>query len=126
MTEESPFKGKSGFRRIVGAWRHSLAGLRAAYVGESAFRQEMLLTAILIPLSFFLPTSGTGRALMIASVLLVLIVELINSAIEAVVDRVSRDRHPLSKRAKDLGSAAVFLALLAVPVVWVCVLLDGP
>ena len=125
VTEESPFKGKTGFRRIVSAWRHSLAGLRAAHAGEDAFRQEMWLAAILIPLSLFLPASGTGRALMIASVLLVLIVELINSAIEAVVDRISLDRHPLSRRAKDLGSAAVFLALLNVPAVWVCVLLDG-
>jgi diacylglycerol kinase (ATP) len=123
--EENQFKGKTGFKRVWNASRHSLAGLHAACVCESAFRQELLLAAILIPLSFFLPVTWFGRALMIASVFLVLIVELINSAIEAIVDRISPDRHPLSKRAKDIGSAAVFLALLGVPVVWGCVLLDG-
>ncbi|GHU07412.1 hypothetical protein FACS1894158_15640 [Betaproteobacteria bacterium] len=101
------------------------ASLSAAYAHEDAFRQETLLAALLIALSFFLPVTWIGRAMMIASVFLVLIVELVNSAIEAVVDRVSLDRHPLSKRAKDIGSAAVFLALLNVVVVWVCVLLDG-
>ena len=125
MSEESPFKGKTGLRRVWRALHYSLAGLRAAYTCEDAFRQETLLAAILIPLSFFLPVAWTGRALMIASVLLVLIVELINSAIEAVVDRVSLDHHHLSKRAKDVGSAAVLLALLNVVVVWICVLLGG-
>ena len=80
---------------------------------------------ILLPLSLVLPVSGTGRALMVGSVLLVLIVELVNSAIEAAVDRISLDRHHLSKRAKDIGSAAVLLALLNVALVWVCVLLGG-
>ena len=122
MSEESPFKGKTGLRRVWNALHYSMDGLRAAYVGEDAFRQEVLLAAILIPLSFFLPVSGVGRALMIASVLLVLIVELVNSAIEATVDRVSLDRHHLSKRAKDVGSAAVFLALTNVVAVWACVL----
>lgn len=125
MSEESPFKGKTGLRRVWSALQYSLAGLRAAYSCEHAFRQETLLAAILIPLSFFLPVAWTGRALMIASVLLVLIVELINSAIEAAVDRVSLDRHHLSKRAKDVGSAAVLLALLNVLAVWVCVLIGG-
>ena len=82
-----------------------------------------LLAALLIPVAFFLPVTGVGRALMIASVLLVLIVELVNSAIEATVDRVSLDRHHLSKRAKDIGSAAVFLALSNVVIVWACVLI---
>ncbi|MDR0576739.1 MAG: diacylglycerol kinase [Candidatus Accumulibacter sp.] len=109
------------------ALRYSLAGLRAAHACEDAFRQEARLAAILILLSFFLPVTWIGRALMIASVFLVLIAELINSAIEAVVDRISLDRHPLSKRAKDVGSAAVFLALLNVATVWICVLLaDKP
>lgn len=80
---------------------------------------------ILLPLSLVLPVSGTGRVLMVGSVLLVLIVELVNSAIEAAVDRISLDRHHLSKRAKDIGSAAVLLALLNVALVWVCVLLGG-
>ncbi len=124
MSEESPFKGKTGLRRVWNALHYSMDGLRAAYVGEDAFRQEVLLAAILIPLAFVLPVSWGGRAVMVASVLLVLIVELINSAIEAVVDRVSLDRHHLSKRAKDIGSAAVFLALLNVAVVWGCVLVS--
>ena len=122
MSEESPFKGKTGVRRVWNAWHYSLAGLHAAFAGEDAFRQEALLAALLIPASFMLPVSGVGRALMIASVLLVLIVELLNSAIEAVVDRVSLDRHHLSKRAKDIGSAAVLLALCNVVAVWVCVI----
>ena len=122
MSEESPFKGKTGVQRVWNALHYSLAGLRAAFTGEDAFRQEMLLAALLIPASFLLPASGVGRALIIASVLLVLIVELLNSAIEAVVDRVSLDRHHLSKRAKDIGSAAVLLALINVLLVWLCVL----
>jgi len=123
VLEESPFKGKTGVQRVWNALHYSLAGLRAALRCEDAFRQEALLAVVLIPLSFFLPASGTGRALMIASVLLVLIVELLNSAIEATVDRVSLDRHHLSKRAKDIGSAAVLLALINVFVVWSCVIL---
>ena len=122
-SEQSPFKGKTGVRRVLNALRYSMDGLRAAYTGEDAFRQEVLLAAVLIPLALWLPVSGLGKALMIASVLLVLAVELINSAIEAVVDRVSLDRHALSKRAKDLGSAAVLLALINVGAVWGCVLL---
>ncbi len=123
MSEESPFKGKTGLRRVWNALNYSLAGLRAAYACEDAFRQEVLLSLLLIPASFFLPVTWVGRALMIASVLLVLIIELINSAIEAAVDRVSLDRHHLSKRAKDVGSAAVLLALVNVAFVWGCVLL---
>ena len=120
---ESPFKGKTGLTRLRNAFFYSMAGLAAAYRNEDAFRQELRLAALLIPLALWLPASGTGKALMIASVLLVLIVELINSAIEAVVDRVSLDRHHLSKRAKDIGSAAVLLALINVVSVWACVLL---
>ena len=123
MPEESQFKGKTGLRRVWNALHYSLAGLRAAIRFEDAFRQEALLALVLIPASFFLPTNGVGRALMIGSVVLVLIVELLNSAIEAVVDRVSLDRHHLSKRAKDIGSAAVLLALINVVAVWACVLL---
>ncbi|MFT3849432.1 MAG: diacylglycerol kinase [Propionivibrio sp.] len=123
MVHESPFKGKTGLQRVWRAFHYSLDGFREAYRCEDAFRQEALLAAILIPAAFFLPVGGVGRALMIASVLLVLIVELVNSAIEATVDRVSLDRHHLSKRAKDVGSAAVFLALANVVIVWACVLL---
>ena len=125
MQEESPFKGKTGLQRVWNALHYSLAGLRAAFTCEDAFRQEAYLAAVLIPLSLFLPASGVGHALMIASVILVLIAELLNSAVEAVVDRVSLDRHHLSKRAKDIGSAAVMLALLNVVIVWACVLLLG-
>ena len=122
MSEESPFKGKTGVQRVWNAMHYSLAGLRAAFACEDAFRQEALLAALLIPASFLLPASGIGRALMIASVLLVLIIELINSAVEATVDRISLENHRLAKRAKDIGSAAVLIALVNVLVVWVCVL----
>lgn len=119
---ESPFKGKTGLTRLINAFRYSLDGFAAAYRHEDAFRQETLLAVILIPLALFLPVSGIGKALMIASVLLVLMVELINSAIEAVVDRVSLERHHLAKRAKDIGSAAVLLALTNVLATWGLVL----
>jgi len=101
---------------------YSVEGLRAAYRHEDAFRQEVLLALVLIPLAFFLPASGPGKALMIASVLLVLIVELLNSAVEATVDRVSLEHHRLAKRAKDIGSAAVMMSLATVVVVWLLVL----
>jgi diacylglycerol kinase (ATP) len=119
---ESPFKGKTGLRRLRNAVGYSIAGLRAAYVCEDAFRQEAHLAAVLIPLAIYLPVGGVGRALMIGSVLLVLMVELLNSAIEATVDRISLEHHLLAKRAKDIGSAAVFLALANVAAVWACVL----
>jgi diacylglycerol kinase (ATP) len=122
VIEESPHKGKTGLRRIWNALHYSLAGLRAAYRHEDAFRQEMLLALVLIPLAFVLPADGTGRALMIGSVLLVLIVELLNSAVEATVDRVSLEDHALAKRAKDIGSAAVLLTLVNVPLTWGLVL----
>ena len=101
--------------RVWNALFYSLDGFRAAFSHEDAFRQEVLLALILIPLALLLPASGIGKALMIASVLLVLIVELLNSAIEAVVDRISLEHHVLAKRAKDIGSAAVMLSLIAVP-----------
>ncbi|MCX8017510.1 MAG: diacylglycerol kinase [Rhodocyclaceae bacterium] len=109
--------------RIWNAFRYSLDGLSAAYRHEDAFRQETWLALILIPAALFMPASGLGKALMIASVLFVLIVELLNSAVEAVVDRVSLERHRLAKRAKDIGSAAVLLSLVNVAVVWSLVLL---
>lgn len=121
---ESPFKGKTGLRRVWNAFHYSLSGLRAAYVCEDAFRQEALLASVLIPLALYLPVGGVGRALMIFSVLLVLIVELLNSAVEATVDRISLDSHRLAKRAKDIGSAAVLFSLINVLVVWACILLD--
>lgn len=119
---ESPFKGKTGLIRIWNALHYSLAGLRAAFRHEDAFRQECVLAAILIPAAFFVPTDGAGKALLICSTLLVLMVELLNSAIEATVDRVSLERHQLAKRAKDIGSAAVLIALLNMLLVWALVL----
>lgn len=116
-------KGKTGLLRVWNACLYSVAGLRAAYRHEAAFRQEVFLAVILIAGAFFLPASGAGRAVMIAAVLLVLIVELLNSAIEATVDRISLENHVLAKRAKDIGSAAVMLALINVPVVWLLVLM---
>ena len=124
IVEESPFKGATGLRRIWNAFNYSLSGLHAAYLNEDAFRQESLLATLLIPIALLLPTSGIGKALMIASVLLVLIVELLNSAIEAAIDRISLDRHRLSKRAKDIGSAAVLIALINVLTTWSLVLLS--
>jgi len=119
---ESPHKGKTGLRRIWNAFLYSVDGLRAAFRHEDAFRQEVFLAALLIPAALLLPADGTGKALMIAAVLLVLIVELLNSAVEAAVDRISLENHQLAKRAKDIGSAAVMLSLVNVPVVWLLVL----
>lgn len=120
--EESPFKGKTGLRRLWNALHYSFAGLKAAYHHEDAFRQEVLLSLLLLPLALFMPVSGVGKALMAASVLLVLIIELVNSAIEATVDRISLENHDLAKRAKDIGSAAVLLGLINVAIVWGMVL----
>jgi diacylglycerol kinase (ATP) len=119
----SPYKGKTGLRRVLNAAGYSWAGLVAALRHEDAFRQEVLLALLLIPLALYLGDSGVERALMIAAVLAVLVVELLNSALEAAVDRISLERHELIKRAKDMGSAAVMLALVNVVAVWALVLL---
>src|SRR5947207_13186321 len=121
--QESPFKGKTGVQRLWNALGYSLQGMVSAFRHENAFRQECLLAALLIPATFFIPVGGTERALMIASVLIVLIVELLNSAVEATVDRISLENHQLAKRAKDIGSAAVFLSLINVAAVWTLILL---
>lgn len=121
---ESPYKGKTGLSRLRNALFYSLAGLRAAYACEDAFRQEVWLAALLLPAAVLLPVGGVARALMIGSVLLVLVVELLNSAVEAAVDRIGLESHNLSKRAKDVGSAAVLVALLNVGVVWASVLVE--
>lgn len=121
--EESPHKGKTGLRRLINAAGYSIEGLAAAARHEDAFRQELALAAVLVPLGLWLGKTGVERALLVASVLLVLVVELLNSAIEATVDRVSLDQHRLAKRAKDLGSAAVMLSLANVAAVWLLVLL---
>jgi len=119
----SPFKGQTGLKRILNAAGYSMAGFSAAFRGEAAFRQLVLINVILVPLSFFCDVSRGERALMIAVCLLALIVELLNSAVEAVVDRVSLERHPLSKNAKDMGSAAQFVALTIITVTWAVILL---
>ena len=110
--------GNVGLRRIVNATLFSLAGLRAAWQHEAAFRQELMLAVVLIPAGIWLGRTAVERSLLIGSCLLVLIVELLNSAVEAIVDRVGLEPHPLSGRAKDLGSAAVFVSLALVLVVW--------
>lgn len=119
---ESPFKGKRGLVRVVHAFFNSLAGLADAWRHESAFRQEILLAAVLVPVACYLPVTRVERALLIGSVLLVLIVELLNSSVEAAIDRISFERHSLSRRAKDIGSAAVFVALLLLGLVWALIL----
>ncbi len=119
----SPFKGQTGLKRILNAAGYSLDGLRAAFTGEAAFRQLVLINLVLIPLSFFLDVSRGERALMIGVCLLALIVELLNSAVEAAIDRISLERHPLSKNAKDMGSAAQLTALTLITVVWTTILL---
>lgn len=116
-------QGATGLKRILLATGYSLAGLRAAIAHEAAFRQELLLVVLLIPLAVWLGDGGIEWALMIGSLFLVLIVELLNSGIEAAIDRVGEEHHPLSGRAKDLGSAAVMLSLLNVGVVWGVILL---
>jgi diacylglycerol kinase (ATP) len=121
---ESPFKGKTGLRRVWNAFGYSLDGLRAAYACEDAFRQEVWLALVLIPTALLLPLPWLARGMLVASVLLVLVVELLNSAVEAVVDRVSLENHRLAKRAKDIGSAAVLVSLLIVVTVWGGALLE--
>ena len=120
---KSLHKSKTGLRRIWNALFYSLDGFAAAFKHEDAFRLEVLLALILIPLALSMNVSGVGKALMIASVLLVLIVELLNSAIEAVTDRISLEDHVLAKRAKDFGSTAVMISLINVAVVWLLVIL---
>lgn len=123
MDRESPSKGKTGLQRVINATRYSLEGLAAAARHEDAFRQELILAAILVPLGLWLGADGVERALLAGSVLMVPVVELLNSAIEAVVDRASPEQHELAKRAKDYGSAAVMLSLATVGAVWLLVLL---
>ena len=120
---ESPFKGKTGLRRLINAFGYSMTGLTAAFRLEDAFRQEVLIAAVLLPVALWLDVTGAERALLIGSVLFVLVVELLNSAVEATVDRVSLDSHLLAKRAKDIGSAAVFVALVNAAAIWAAVLL---
>jgi diacylglycerol kinase (ATP) len=123
-TLESPHKGQRGVRRLFNAFFYSLSGLRIAFDHESAFRQEIAIAVVLVPLACFVPVGAAERVLLIGSVLLLLIVELLNSSVEAAIDRIGFDTHRLSKRAKDLGSAAVFLTLTLLATTW-C-LIAGP
>lgn len=120
----NPYKGNRGLTRAWHAMKNSLAGFRVAIREESAFRQELTLAAILIPCGVLVPVEPVSRVLLLGSVLLVLIVELLNSSVEAAIDRISLERHELSRRAKDLGSAAVMVALGMCLMTWV--LIVGP
>jgi diacylglycerol kinase (ATP) len=121
---ESPHKGQRGLRRLVNACFFSLSGLALAFRHESAFRQEIALAAVLLPTALLLPVAPAERVLLAGSVLLVLVVELLNSSVEAAIDRIGLDTHRLSKRAKDLGSAAVLVALALLMLTWA--MLAGP
>ena len=117
------FKGKQGLTRLINALGYSKDGLAAAWKNEAAFREEVLLAAVAFPLAFYLGHTGIERALLAGSIIVILIVEILNSAVEAVVDKASPEKHELAKRAKDMGSAAVLLSLLNAAVIWACVLL---
>lgn len=114
---------KRGFARLRAATVYSVEGLRACFASEEAFRLEIMLAVVLTPLAFWLGDSPAERGLLLIAIVLVLLVELLNSAIEAVVDRIGLEYHALSKKAKDIGSAAVFISLVAFVVLWVAVLL---
>ena len=126
MASEDPifsaFKSRSGLLRVAGAMRYSLAGLASAWKHEHAFRQELCVIVPATVVALLLPAAALEKLLLVATMVLVLVVELLNSAIEAVVDRVSLERHPLSKSAKDFGSAAVMMAVLLAVVAWAVVL----
>jgi diacylglycerol kinase (ATP) len=121
-TDSRALKGKRGLRRVLNAARYSLDGLAAAWRNEDAFRQEAVLAVILIPLALLLPVGLVEKLLLIGVVVLVLIVELLNSGIEAAIDRDSMKIDDLGKRAKDLGSAAVMLSLLLASGTWVAII----
>ena len=119
---ESPFKGKTGIKRLINAFGYSLSGFKVAFAKEDAFRQEVFLSIILVTVAVYISNSSIELVLLIGSTLLVPIIELLNSAIEAAVDRVSLDKHPLAKRAKDIGSAAVFLSLVNLAATWLIII----
>ena len=118
--------GATGVKRLINATGYSWLGLKAAYRHESAFRQEIWLAALLIPLGLYLGQDWTDKAALVCSVLFVLVVELLNSGIEAVVDRIGDEPHTLSGRAKDMGSAAVLIALIITAIIWAAVLIEQP
>jgi diacylglycerol kinase (ATP) len=116
-------QGPQGLDRIIKAFGYSLKGFRAAFKNEAAFRQELALAIIMVPAGFWLGQTPIEKALLVGVVLMVLVVELLNTAVEAVVDRVGTEHHELAGRAKDIGSAAVFLSLAVVLIVWTLILL---
>ncbi len=116
-------QGTSGLTRLVKATQFSWKGLKATFANEQAFRQEVYLSIVLIPLALYLGENGLERALLVSVVLLILVIELINSGIEAIVDRISTEYHELSGRAKDIGSAAVLLSLINAAIVWALVII---
>jgi len=115
---KSPYKGKTGFTRLMNAFGYSIAGTLAAFKHEDAFRQEVVLAVVLTPIALYFGETPIHQALMIGSLLFIIIVELLNSSIEATVDRISVKHHKLAKRAKDIGSAAVFFSLINAAVIW--------
>lgn len=116
--KQNPHKGNRGLTRAWHAAKNSWCGIVYAFQEESAFRQELFLLIVLSPITFFLPISPLEKCALIASLIMVLVVELLNSSVEAAIDRISFDHHDLSKRAKDFGSAAVMLALLISALLW--------
>ena len=119
---ESPFKGKTGLKRLINAFGYSIEGFKSAFKNEDAFRQELILAIILIPTGILIGEDGFQKALLVSSVLAILIVELLNSGIEATVDRISLEKNSLAKRAKDIGSAAVFLTIVNAILTWLIIL----
>jgi diacylglycerol kinase (ATP) len=115
---KSPYKGKTGFKRLINAFGYSISGTLAAFKHEDAFRQEVFLAVVLTPVALYFGETAIHQALMISSLLFIIIVELLNSSIEATVDRISVKHHKLAKRAKDIGSAAVFFSLINAAVIW--------
>jgi diacylglycerol kinase (ATP) len=119
--DQNPHKGNRGLTRAWHAAKNSWCGLVYAFLEESAFRQELTLFALLTPVALFLPVTLVEKALLISSLVMVLVIELLNSSVEAAIDRISFEHHDLSKRAKDFGSAAVMLALLVSALMWAAV-----
>ena len=115
---KSPYKGKTGLRRLMNAFGYSIAGTLAAFKHEDAFRQEVVLAVVLTPVALYFGETAIDQALMISSLLFIIVVELLNSSIEATVDRISVKHHKLAKRATDIGSAAVFFSLINAAIIW--------
>lgn len=124
-TPSSPYKSKGGIKRVYDAFTYSMQGLKAACQHEAAFRQELLLCLIATPIAYWLSTSWSQFLWLLASLLFILVVELLNSAIETLADAVMPEQHPLIGRAKDIGSAAVFLSFLVTICIWCAVLIPN-